>query len=131
MCCCVFDCLLDAVVAYDRYFVQKKDALGVPGFSPHQKLTCVLCFLTYGTSADQLDEYIQMVETMVHETVSRFCSAIIACFSDTYLHSPTVVDLKFFNQLRESRLDLVLGLSRCHEVAVEKLPNDMERCLPR
>ena len=42
---CVFDCLLNAVVVQDRYFVQKKDALGVPGFSPHQKLTCALRFL--------------------------------------------------------------------------------------
>jgi len=92
---CVFDRLLNAVVAHDRYFVQKKDALGVPGFSPHQKLTCALRFLAYGTSADQLDEYIRMAETTVLETVSRFCSAIIACFSDIYLRSPTVADLKF------------------------------------
>ena len=131
ICHSFFDHILSAVVAHDRYFIQKKVALGLPGFSPHQKLTCALCFLAYGTSADKLDEYIWIAETTVLETVSRFCSAIIACFSDTYLHSPTVVDLKFFNQLRESRLDLVLGLSRCHEVAVEKLPNGMERHLSR
>jgi hypothetical protein len=95
MCRCVFDHLLNAVVVHDRYFVHKTDALGVPGFSPHQKLTCALRFLAYGTSADQLDEYIRMAETAVLETVSRFCSAIIACFSDTYLRSPTVADLKF------------------------------------
>ena len=92
---CIFDRLLNAVVVQDRYFVQKKDALGVPGFSPHQKLTCALRFLAYGTSADQLDEYIRMAETTVFETVSRFCSAVIACFSDTYLRSPTVADLEF------------------------------------
>ncbi len=86
----VFDHLLNAVVAHDRYFVQKKDALGVPGFSPYQKLTCALYFLSYGTSADQLNEYIQMAETTVLEAVSRFCSVISACFSDTYLCSPLV-----------------------------------------
>ncbi len=92
---CVFDRVLNAVLVQYRYFVQKKDTLGVPGFSPHQKLTCALCFLAYGTSADQLDEYIWMAETTVLETVSRFCSAIIACFSDTYLCLSTVADLKF------------------------------------
>jgi hypothetical protein len=92
MCHCVFDHLLNAVVAHNRYFVQKKDNLAVPGFSPHQILTCALCFLAYSTSADQLDEYIRMAETTVLETVSFFCSAIIACFSDTYLCSPTVAD---------------------------------------
>jgi hypothetical protein len=92
---CVFDRLLTAVVAHDTYFVQKKDALGVPGFPPHQKLTCALHFLAYGNSADQLDEYIRMAKTTVLKTVSRFCSAIIACFSDTCLCSPTVADLKF------------------------------------
>jgi hypothetical protein len=70
--CCVFDHLLNAVVAHDRYFIQKKVALGLPGFSPHQKLTCALCFLAYGTSADQLDEYIKMAETTVLETISHF-----------------------------------------------------------
>ncbi len=80
------------MVAHDRYFVQKKGTLGVQVFSPHQKLTCALPFLAYGTSADKLDEYIWIAETTVLETVSRFCSAIIACFSDTYLCSPTVAD---------------------------------------
>ena len=61
----------------------------------HQKLICALCFLAYGASADQLDEYVQMAETMVLENVSHFCSVIIACFSDTYLCLPTVADLKY------------------------------------
>ncbi len=65
------------------------------GFSPHQKLTCALYFFAYDTSADQLDEYIWMDETMVLETVCCFCSAIIACFSDAYRCLSTVADLKF------------------------------------
>ncbi len=105
---CVFDHLLNAVVAQDRYFVQKKDALGVPGFSPHQKLTCALHFLAYSTTADQLDEYIQMAETTAFETVSCFYSAIIACFSDTYLCLPTVADLEFLLSSYER-----LGWIRC------------------
>jgi hypothetical protein len=92
---CVFDRVLNALTRHDRYFVQKTDALGVLGFSPHQKITCALRFLAYGTSADQLDEYIRMAESTVLVTVSRFCSAVIACFSETYLRSPTVDDLKF------------------------------------
>jgi hypothetical protein len=68
----------------------------VLGLFPHQKITCALHFLAYGTSADQLDEYIWMAESTVLVSVSHFCSAVIAWFSETYLCSPTVDDLKFF-----------------------------------
>ena len=55
---CVFDRVLNALTRHDRYFVQKTDALGMLGFSPHQKIICALCLLAYGAIADQLDEYI-------------------------------------------------------------------------
>ncbi len=65
-----------------RNFVQKRDALGLQGFSPHQKCT-------YGTSTNQLDEYILMAELMVLVTVSHVFSAVIECFSEAYLQSLT------------------------------------------
>jgi hypothetical protein len=37
MCHCVFDRVLTALIRHDRYFVQRRDALGVLGFSSHQK----------------------------------------------------------------------------------------------
>jgi hypothetical protein len=52
----------------------------VPGFSSHQKINHALGFLAYGTSADQVDEYIWMAKSMVFETDFCLCFAIIACF---------------------------------------------------
>ncbi|KAK9938681.1 hypothetical protein M0R45_015404 [Rubus argutus] len=36
----LFERILTAVTQYDDFFIQKQDALGVMGLSPHQKLTC-------------------------------------------------------------------------------------------
>lgn len=90
----VFDRILDALVEHDEYFVQKRDAVHVLGFSSHQKITCALRFLAYGTSADQLDEYIRMAESTTLENLRHFCEGIIACFGPTYLRPPTVEDFK-------------------------------------
>ena len=41
----LFEKILDDLVSSDSYFSQKKDALGLLGFSPHQKLTSALRML--------------------------------------------------------------------------------------
>jgi len=69
----LFDCILNRLVEHDDYFIRKHDALGNHGFSPHQKLTCALHFLAYGTSTDQLDEYIRMGESTSLQNLERFC----------------------------------------------------------
>jgi hypothetical protein len=86
--------ILQDVVQRDEYFVQKRDACGLLGLSPHQKLTCALRFLAYGTSADQLDEYVRMGETTVLETVKRFCRCVIELYSNTYLRAPGEDDIR-------------------------------------
>jgi hypothetical protein len=65
---------------------------GVAHYFPRrQQQKSALCFLACGTSADHLDDYIRMAETTVLDTVSRFCSAIIDCFSETYLRFPLLL----------------------------------------
>jgi hypothetical protein len=114
MCHCIFDRVINALIRHGRYFVQKRDALGVSDFSPHQKITCALCFLTYRTSTDQLDEYNQMAELTVLVTVSHCCAAVIACFSETYLCSLTVDDLKFL--LKSYKKTSCIGCLGCIDV---------------
>jgi len=52
--------ILEEIVGFDEYFVQKRNAAGQLGFSPHQKITAAFRMLAYGASADSLDEYIRM-----------------------------------------------------------------------
>ena len=60
----LFEKILQDVVEFDEYFLQKRDAAGRLGFSPHQKLTGALWMLAYGGSADSLDEYTRMSESI-------------------------------------------------------------------
>ena len=52
--------IMAEVIKFDEYFIQKRNAAGQLGFSPHQKITAALRMLAYGASADSLDEYIHM-----------------------------------------------------------------------
>ena len=81
----LFEKILDDLVSSDSYFSQKKDALGLLGFSPHQKLTSALCMLAYGTSADQLDDLTRMSESTTLNNLQHFCNAIINRYGKEYL----------------------------------------------
>ena len=56
----LFEKILEDLDEANPYFKQKKDALGLVGFSPHQNLTSALQMLAYGTLADQLDDLTRM-----------------------------------------------------------------------
>ncbi|KAF8403823.1 hypothetical protein HHK36_011929 [Tetracentron sinense] len=45
------------VEAYDPYFIQKIDAIGMLGLSSLQKITTAMRMLAYGVAADYVDEY--------------------------------------------------------------------------
>nr|XP_020183395.1 uncharacterized protein LOC109769063 [Aegilops tauschii subsp. strangulata] len=59
----VFDHLYHGIRSYDEYFVLKKDAMGVIGFSGYQKCMAALWMLAYGAVIDSWDEYQQMFES--------------------------------------------------------------------
>ncbi|CAL1399203.1 unnamed protein product [Linum trigynum] len=61
----IFNPVMNDVVYYDDYFKQEKDAMGCDSFSPHQKLTSAFGMLSYGCSADSLDETYRMGESTV------------------------------------------------------------------
>ena len=56
----LFLCILEEVVGFNEYFIQKRNAAGQLGFSPHQKIMAAFRMLAYGASGDSLDEYIRM-----------------------------------------------------------------------
>jgi len=65
--------ILSAVVEYDEYFIQKRNAAGELGFSPHQKMTAALRMLAYGASGDSVDEYIHMGNYYFDSTFFSIC----------------------------------------------------------
>jgi hypothetical protein len=83
---------LDRVCAVDAYFVQKPDAVGRLGLSPHQKITSALRMLYYGLCADATDEYCRTSETTAMDCMKPFCLAIRAEFEEHYLRQPTRAD---------------------------------------
>jgi hypothetical protein len=48
--------------------------------------------LTYGVSADAMDEYVGIVESTTIESSRRFVNAIIEIFKNEYLRSPNKHD---------------------------------------
>jgi hypothetical protein len=70
--------------------------------------------LVYGTCVDVLDENLQIVATMVIESLQNFCKGIIECFGPTYLRRPTAKDIQRLLHVGEARgLPGVLGSIDC------------------
>ncbi|KAH9457201.1 hypothetical protein Pst134EA_033057 [Puccinia striiformis f. sp. tritici] len=95
--------IVDDVTAHDRYFVQKKNALGQPGLRPIQKICSAIRMLAYGGAADANDEYLRLSESTSLESLSKFCTAIIEIYGEGYLRSPTTEDVKRILSINEKR----------------------------
>ncbi|XP_038699267.1 uncharacterized protein LOC119996635 [Tripterygium wilfordii] len=93
----------DAVVSYDDYFVQSRNAAHTEGLSSLQKVTAALRMLCYGVSGDMMDEYIRLAESTTNEAMKNFIAAVITIFGDKYLRSPTSNDIARLLKLYESR----------------------------
>jgi hypothetical protein len=63
--------LVDAVCAFDPWFIQRRDALGRLGLSSLQKCTAALQMLAYGVPADACDEYCRLGESTTLEAMKR------------------------------------------------------------
>jgi hypothetical protein len=84
--------LVVAVREFDPYFIAKKDAVGVLGFSSIQKCTAAMRLLAYGAPADATDDYLRISESCAIESLYRFCKAVVAVFGENYLRSPNAED---------------------------------------
>ncbi|XP_021832071.1 uncharacterized protein LOC110772017 [Prunus avium] len=88
---------------YDTYFIQKHDAVGVLGLISEQKLTTALQMLTYGASAEQVDEIARMEKSTILECLVRFCDAVENLYTREYLRKPTLRDLQRLLKQGEDR----------------------------
>ncbi|XP_024012322.1 putative nuclease HARBI1 [Eutrema salsugineum] len=87
----------------DRFFRQKKDALGRPGLSALQKCTAAIRLLAYGSAADAVDEYLRLGESTARSCLEHFVEGIITYFGDEYLRRPTQEDLQRLLKKGEQR----------------------------
>jgi hypothetical protein len=99
----LFLCVVQAVEDYDDYFQQRHDATGKLGLSALQKCTASIRQLAYGTSADAVDEYVQIGESTARKCLNRFCVAVVAIFGDKYLRKPTEADIERLLHMHEER----------------------------
>ncbi|KAF8409735.1 hypothetical protein HHK36_005814 [Tetracentron sinense] len=92
-----------AVEAYDPYFVQKIDAIGMLGLSSLQKITAAMRMLAYVVAADYVDEYVRIGESTAIESLKKFVQVVVAIFSDEYLRSPNNDDIARLLAVGENR----------------------------
>lgn len=95
--------IMNAVEDHDDYFVQKRNAAGLIGFSCHQKVTAAMRQLAYGIAADALDEYLGIAESTAIESLRRFVKAVVQVFEHEYLRSPNENDTTRLLELGEDR----------------------------
>jgi hypothetical protein len=90
----VYNTIKDGVMAVDDYFTQKRDALGVLGASPDQKIAAALRQLSLGVGADSIVEYVRLSESTISDCLKHFCTAVVKRFASEYLRPPTLQDLQ-------------------------------------
>ncbi|XP_027076867.1 uncharacterized protein [Coffea arabica] len=72
-------------------------------FLHFKKTTAAIHQLTYGTPADQLDEYTRMGECTAIECLSQFCWCVIDIYGAQYLRRPNTNDVEHLLQLHSER----------------------------
>jgi hypothetical protein len=86
--------LLSEVCRNDPYFLQKKDALGVPGLTSEHNICACLQMLAYGTAADSFDQYFRIAESTMLVSIERLTKSVINVFKQEYLRIPTASDTR-------------------------------------
>ncbi|XP_028949305.2 uncharacterized protein [Malus domestica] len=111
-------CVMEVVgqIAKPRYaanFDRKRERRGL---IPKQKITVALQMLSYGASADQVDEIAMMGKTTVLEFLMRFCSAIEAFYTNEYLQKPMPKDMRRLLRKGEMRgfPDMIRSIGYMH-----------------
>lgn len=89
----VFLRIVNTLSEHDTFFQQCPNASGRLGASALQKCTAAIRMLAYGTSADQVDEYLKLGASTAKQCLTHFVDGIVANFSSIYLRKPTAEDV--------------------------------------
>jgi len=108
---------------WSDYFTVRLDALNRPGFSPVHKCTVAIHQLAYGSSVDQLDEYLKMGESTGVACLNKFVQGVIEVYGEEYLRRPTVQDVERLLEIGERRgFPSMIGSIDCMHWHWEKCP---------
>jgi Plant transposon protein len=94
----VYELLREGLLETDRYFIQKRDAVGKIGASTDQKMVCALRQLAYGIPADAVCEYARVSESTASESLHKFCAAVRRRFQAEWLGRPNAEELAVIEQ---------------------------------
>ncbi|CAN0898101.1 hypothetical protein LINGRAHAP2_LOCUS19523 [Linum grandiflorum] len=73
----LFHRILGDMLQVDPTFARRRDVVGNWSISLELKVTTALCMLALGCTADSLDEYFQIGESIAFENLRNFCNAIV------------------------------------------------------
>ena len=85
--------IISKVEVPDPYFVQKRNCGKKLGLSSFQKITAALRMLAHRVMGDFMDEYVQIEETTVLQSLVKFVTAVVNIFSEEYLRKPNNEDI--------------------------------------
>ncbi|KAK2642290.1 hypothetical protein Ddye_024053 [Dipteronia dyeriana] len=100
--------ILSNVEARDVYFMQRDDATSRSRMSRLQKMTVAIRLLSirllsYGYVADCCDEYLQIGETTVVESMKHFCDVVITLYESQYMQAPNTENVTRLLQEGDAR----------------------------
>jgi hypothetical protein len=84
--------IVEACKAISQYFTAQRNATGLLGFSPYQKISAAMRVIAYGIPADYADEYLRVGEDTTIKSVRMFSKVMIRVFGATYLRAPNEED---------------------------------------
>ncbi|KAH9080818.1 hypothetical protein Ae201684P_007906 [Aphanomyces euteiches] len=119
----VFHRVCQDVVRTDPRLRRLKDATGKYGASTNQKVTAALRVLSYGITADAVDEYCRIAESTAMICVKRYCKAIVETYESQYLRSPNADDISsILNMNAQCGFPGMLGSLVCMHWFWDKCP---------
>jgi hypothetical protein len=95
--------ITSAIREQNPYFTRRFDAVQKLGAYGLQKFVAVVRVLAYGIPADLMDEYAQISETVIIESIIQFARSVKVIFGSEYLRTPTTEDLKRIFLMNEKR----------------------------
>ncbi len=95
--------IIEVIIVYDSYFLQKKDATRLLELSSIQKCTSTIKMLAYGVETYYTNKYCTSSESNALERLKRFVNTIRTCLESNYLKQPTLANVKKQMKINKER----------------------------
>ncbi|WVZ69895.1 hypothetical protein U9M48_018611 [Paspalum notatum var. saurae] len=99
----LFRRIVDDITAANSFFKQKRNAVGVKGFSPIHKCTAAMRVLAYGHAADLVDDVLLMGESTVLLCVKEFVKTVNLVYEPEFLRPPNQQEVEEMMRSNEAR----------------------------